>query len=209
MTQPLFPFKELTLAQAVVLAFTIDRPRYGYEIASRVEHGVTGSFLIYLDVYKALESLEQMGYVNAVDRDIMTTKRRRDTRRWFQATTRGREAHGRWVMTALTPESERTAILGRITSAARLGTSEIRRILTECEKYCDERECALDAIQKLDMEYPNIYVLCDKLVFAERKIALRGLREWVQVARNEVDAFVQQAHRHPKRITRPERSVCY
>lgn len=201
--------------QAVVLAFMIDRPRYGYEIASRVEHGIAGSFLP-LDrgaVYSALQSLERMGYVTAIERNIerRMTKRRCDTRRWHQATTQGRDAHRRWVTGRLMPEPERVEILSRMTSAARVGPLAVRMILNECEQYCNDRERALnalDAIQMLDTEYPNLSVLCDRLVLAECKIALRGLREWVQVARDEVDTFVQQqANPDIERMQRPDHSV--
>lgn len=199
-------FEQLTPVQAVVLAFTIDRRCYGYEIANRVEHGARGSFLPNLDrgaVYKALQRLERMGYVAAVDLDIerRITKRRR----WHHATPRGREAHRHWVARSLNPEPERTEILGRIISAARLGPVAIRKILAECDRYCDEREQALDTIQRLETACPNMDVLCDQLVLAERRIALRGLREWVKVAGGEIDTFVQQqANRHMEHMRRPE-----
>lgn len=206
-----WPFKELTPVQAVILAFTIDRPRYGYEIASRVEHGMAGSFLVNLDrsaVYKALETLERMGHISALDYRAASraAKRRCDTRRWHEATTQGREAHRRWLMNKLAPEPERTEILGRIASAARLGPPAIRTVLDECEQYCAEREQALEAIQRLDMQCPNLSVLCDRLVFIERKTALRALREWIAMARDEVDNFVQQQAIRTGR--RPARTTC-
>ena len=205
MTEP-WPFGELTPVQAMVLAFTLDRPRYGYEIANRVQRGAGGSFLPNINrgaVYKALQRLEQMGYVTAVDLDAVRpiTKHRCDTRQWHQATPRGRQAHHRWVTSSLSPEPERAEILGRIVSAARLGPAAIRKILVECLRYCDERERALDAVQRLDTGCPNMDILCDRLVLAERRIALRGLREWVQVASDETDAFVKQTDRHLERGT--------
>ncbi|MFZ2050603.1 MAG: helix-turn-helix transcriptional regulator [Solirubrobacteraceae bacterium] len=207
-----WPFKELTPVQAVILAFTIDRPRYGYEIASRVEHGMAGSFLVNLDrsaVYKALETLERMGHIAALDHGCAVSraaKRRCDTRRWHEATTQGREAHRHWLMNKLAPEPERTEILGRIASAARLGPPAIRTVLDECEQYCAERERALEAIQRLDAECPNLTVLCDRLVFIERKTALRGLREWIEMARDEVDSFAQQQAIRTEQ--RPARTTC-
>jgi hypothetical protein len=48
-------------------------------------------------------------------------------------------------------------------------------------------------------------VLCDQLVLAERRIALRGLREWVKVAGDEIDTFVQQqVNRRIEHMQRPE-----
>jgi DNA-binding PadR family transcriptional regulator len=195
--------------QAVILAFTIDRRCYGYEIANRVEHGARSSFLPNLDrgnVYNALQRLERMGYVAAADLD--TEHRITKRRRWHHATDLGREAHRHWVARSLSPEPERTEILGRIVSAARLGPVAIRKILAECDRYCDERERALDTIQRLEAACPNMDVLCDQLVLAERRIALRGLREWVKVAGDEIDNFVQQqTSRHLEHMRRPERDA--
>jgi DNA-binding PadR family transcriptional regulator len=200
LNHPINETLELTPTQAIVLAFTIRQRCHWHEIADGIERGVCGSFLKLNReyVYIVLRRLEVLGYVIVVEGDAgqrrRITKRLWDERRWYRATPAGVRAYGRWIASKFNLESERAEILGRIASASavRPGAGMLRAVLDECQAFCEGREEALAVLQALTVSCSGMDALCARLVFLERTITLRGLREWIRIARAHIAAYEQR-----------------
>jgi len=190
---------ELKPLQAIVLAFSIQRRLYGYEIVDLVEQSVCSTVLkpTRTAAYNALRRLQQLGCVtsdieDATQRQRVTKRRWDDHRRWYRATPTGLHAYQQWVTRKLDDEPERAGVLVRIAIAARLGTPALRKILHECEELSNAREETLQAVPTPNSCPTGIDALCNRLVIAERRLALRGIREWIGAARHEIDAYERQ-----------------
>lgn len=189
---------ELTPRLGVVLACTVQRPSYGYEIAGRIKecgHGGLFARQSAGSVYYSLRRLEQVGYVEAVHGAAPVprriTTRCWDHRRWLSATPAGVHALSRWVCEQAQPKIQ-AQIHTRIEGAARRGTVALSQALDECEGICAEREELLGAIQMLAADAPQIGAPGDLVAIATRRAELGALRGRIQRARAHLRGDTRQ-----------------
>lgn len=183
--------------QAIVLGLLVQRRRYGYQIANLIERGVWAAIVTprKTAVYAALRRLESLGHIAAEETDAgarhghVSKRRWSDYRRWYRPTPQGLQAYQQWVTGRIGDEHGRAAVLVRIGIAAPLGTKALHEILDKDEALCDVQRRTLQQARAHVSASSGIAGLCNRLVIAEREITLRGIREWTQLAREELRAY--------------------
>lgn len=161
-----------------VLAIILERPGYGYDIATRVNRRFAGAIQVTEQrVYQVIDDLLDGGLIREVDHPLTARTSRRALRQHYAGTPAGDRTHRDWLAAGLREDPHRSAMLVNILATSVHDPAEALRLL-------DLYEQAIMAATVA--EHPSPGGLQGDLIERERRMVGEARRRWIAYARERL-----------------------
>lgn len=169
-----------------VLGLVIERPSYGYELQQRFKrtYGDTLALASPAKIYTALEALRVRGLIDEVVAHEEAEPKPRQPRPRYSATESGVRTYQDWLFVQLQEARERERLFAR-----QLAMLDPEAALGVIDQY--EHECLLenDETDEGDTDRQGVAV---RLAEEEENLALQVRLSWIEFARGELQALLDQ-----------------
>ena len=175
--------------KGAVLGLLLERPSYGYELASRLSGRLGPAWQIApKSVYPLLDQLEKAGLAMSVVEPSPASPRQQRT--VYYPTDQASAALALWMGTSVPKEPLRVELQAKIAVAR---TEDGEQLLALLDDY--EREC-LELLQATSDEQPSVRswrTLLMDLTLEAADAHLRAELEWVTLARRRIREYAAQS----------------
>ena len=163
-----------------VLAIILERPGYGYDIATRVNRRFAGAIHVTEQrVYQVIDDLLDGGLIQEVEHPTSERTSRRAVRQHYAGTPDGDRTHREWLAAGLREDPHRSAMLVNILATSVHDPDEALRLL-------DLYEQAI--MSATPAACPSQGTLQGDLIDRERRMVGEARRRWIAYARERVRA---------------------
>jgi len=173
-----------------LLGLVIERPSYGYELAQRFRR-VYGETLVLSNakrIYEALDALSARALIEEAEGPA-PQGRIRHPRPRYRATELGVSAYQDRLLAQIEEERQRHRLFAR-----QLAMLEPKAALEVIDEY--ERECLAGADEVPPAEAERAGV-AERLAHEEEQMQLEGTLTWIEYARNELRALLDEQGQEP------------
>ena len=182
-----------------LLGLVIERPSYAYELAHRFERTYEGALSLssVSHVYTALATLRERRLVEEAPGTRVTPR----SRRRYEATAQGLDAHSQWLVGQVSEERRRQRLL-----VAQLGAlaRTPQRAIEVLDAY--EQACMIEAAAAppAGEGIPGTTGLVARLIGEEARLTVAAKLRWVQYARTQVRALADRERTATQQPPQPQ-----
>lgn len=177
-----------------LLGLVIERPSYAYELAQRFErtYDAVLSVSSVSHVYTALAALKHRALIE----ELPGTRTGRQPKPYYQATEKGQEDYGQWLIGQTEEDSRRLWLFALQLDTFSANPPAALEILARYEQACLEQARRTPITPRTNCSPQPVPDLATRLANEERRLALGAKLEWVQYARRQL---TQPADQHARR----------
>lgn len=177
----------------LLLALVIEKPGYGEELNARYDQRY-GLIAPARSGSERLRRLEQLGLLTSTPSSARpSTTPIRGRRVYFDATSKGVQAHRAWLTSPAKQEHWRAEMLARIATSAPLGPAGILTLISRYHEHAINDARYIEQLLSDHADQPDsLSALTSTLVLQEQRLLLAAQRQWAQLARGAL-------HEHNRR----------
>lgn len=166
-----------------LLGVVIERPSYAYELAQRFERTYEGVLTLssVSHAYTALAALRDRGLIE----ELPGTRMGRQPKPHYQATEKGLEDYGHWLVSQLGEDRRRQGLFVSALATLAREPGAALEILTRYESAC-LAEAGSIPISERDVP-TDVPALVARLTAEESRLAIGAKLAWLEYARRELN----------------------
>jgi len=171
-----------------LLGLVIERPSYAYELAQRFERTYQAVLSVssVSHVYTALAALKSRALIE----ELPGTRTGRQPKPYYQATAKGHEDYGRWLIGQTGEDRRRLWLFVLQLATFSANPPAALQILARYEQACLTEAQRTPITPRSRTALEGVPDLASRLAHEESRLTLGAKLAWVQYARRELSAHI-------------------